>query len=220
MIRGAIFDVDGTLLDSMPIWRDAGTRYLTGLGITPEPGLAEILFPMSFEEGAAYLKQQYSLKQAAGEIQADVSSIIGGFYRDEVMLKPGAADFLARLRQEGIPMALATTGDPPLIAAALERLGVAGYFSRTFTCAELNTSKREPDIYLAAAAFLGCRPEETAVFEDVLHAVRAAAGAGFLTVAVADAESAADRGEIRSRAHWYMEDFMHFDNFWSFIAGK
>lgn len=220
MIRGAVFDVDGTLLDSMPIWRDAGARYLESLGITPEPGLADTLFPMSFEEGAAYLKRQYGLEHTIEEIQAGVSSVIGGFYRNEVKLKPGAADFLERLRQKGVPMVLATTGDPPLISAALERLGVAGYFSRTFTCAELNTCKRKPDVYLAAAAFLGCRPEETAVFEDVLHAVRAAAGVGFVTVAVEDAESAAHRAEIRSLAHWYMEDFTRFDNFWSFAARK
>lgn len=220
MIRGAIFDVDGTLLDSMPIWRNAGARYLESLGVTPQAGLADVLFPMSFEEGAAYLKRQYGLEQTIEEIQAGISSVIGGFYRNEVTLKPGAADFLERLRQKGVPMVLATTGDPPLIAAALKRLGVAGYFSRIFTCAELNTSKRQPDIYLAAAACLGCRPEETAVFEDVLHAVRAAAGAGFVTVAVEDAESANHRAEIQSRAHWYMEDFTRFDNFWSFASGK
>lgn len=220
MIRGAIFDVDGTLLDSMPIWRNAGARYLESLGVTPQAGLADVLFPMSFEEGAAYLKRQYGLKQTIEEIQAGISSVIGGFYRNEVTLKPGAADFLERLRQKGVPMVLATTGDPPLIAAALERLGVAGYFSRIFTCAELNTSKRRPDIYLAAAAYLGCRHEETAVFEDVLHAVCAAAGAGFVTVAVEDAESANHRAEIQSRAHWYMEDLTRFDNFWSFASGK
>lgn len=219
MIRGAVFDVDGTLLDSMPIWRDAGARYLESLEITPGPGLADALFPMSFEEGAAYLKRQYGLGQTIEDIQAGISSVIGGFYRNEVVLKSGAADFLKRLRQEGVPMVLATTGDPPLIAAALERLDVAGYFSRTFTCAELNTSKRRPDVYLAAAAYLGCRSEEAVVFEDVLHAVRAAAGAGFVTVAVEDTESAADRIEIRSCAHWYMEDFTRFNDFWSFVTG-
>lgn len=218
MIRGAVFDVDGTLLDSMPVWRDAGARYLKSLGITPEPGLGETLFPMSFEEGAAYLKRQYCLEQAALEIQAGISNIIGGFYRDEAALKPGVVAFLERLRQKGVPMVLATTGDPLLIQAALERQGVAEYFSRTFTCAELDTSKQKPDIYFAAADFLGCRPEETAVFEDVLHAVRTAAAAGFLVAAVEDAESAADRAEIRSRAHWYMKDFTHFDDFWSFAA--
>ena len=219
MIRAAVFDVDGTLLDSMPIWRDVGARYLRSLGLAPEPGLADILFPMSFEEGAWYLKDRYGLGQSQEEVQAGVSAIIDGFYRREVALKPGAAAFLAKLAERGIPMALATTGDPPLVAAALDRLGVAGYFSRTFTCAELDTTKRRPDIYLAAAAYLGAAPAETAVFEDVLHALRAAGDAGFFTVAVEDAESRGDREAIRACAKVYLRDFQDFASFWK-LAGS
>lgn len=218
MIRAAVFDVDGTLLDSMPIWRDVGARYLRSLGLAPEPGLADILFPMSFEEGARYLKDRYGLGQSREEVQAGVSAIIDGFYRREVALKPGAASFLAELAERGVPMALATTGDPPLVAAALERLGVAGYFSRTFTCAELDTTKRRPDIYLAAAAYLGVAPAETAAFEDVLHALRAAGDAGFFTVAVEDAESRGDREAIRACAKVYLRDFRDFASFWK-LAG-
>lgn len=218
MIRAAIFDVDGTLLDSMPIWRDAGARYLESVGKTPEQGLSERLFPMSFGEGAAYLKDRYALRETTAEIQAGVSRIIGDFYRREVQPKPGAKAFLEGLRREKVPAVLATTGEPALISAALERLELAQYFERTFTCDALGVTKRGPELYLAAAGYLNAPPEETAVFEDVLHALRAAGGAGFVTVAVEDAQSAADRAEIRACSRIYLRDFLDFDNFWRTAA--
>ncbi len=218
MIRGAIFDVDGTLLDSMPIWNEAGARYLGKLGILPEPGLAQTLFPLSFEEGAAYLNEHYSLGKSVSSVMQGISDIIEDFYRYEVSPKPGAAAFLQELRKQNIPMVLATTGDPLLAGAAFRRLGMADCFLRPFTCEELHTTKRQPDIYLAAAAYLGTLPSETAVFEDMLHAVRTAADAGFVTVAVEDRESEKDRAAIRDAASCYLKDFTESDIFWQFAA--
>ncbi len=218
MIRGAIFDVDGTLLDSMPVWRDAGNRFLERLGIVPEAGLAATLYPMSFEEGAAYLKRRYRLPQSQAEIQAGISGVIGDFYRREVRLKRGAEEFLRRLDRAGIAMVLATTGAPALIAAALERLGVARYFQKTFTCTQFDTTKRQPLIYRRAAQFLGCGAEETLVFEDVLYALQAAGDAGFRTVAVADDESRRDWEKMRATARYFLEDYTDWDGFWRFLT--
>lgn len=184
MIKGIIFDVDGTLLDSMEIWSNAGARYLQTLNIEAEPNLGNILFSMSLEEGGAYLKKQYALEFSEEEIIQGVLDIIGDFYRNEVRLNENMREILEEYRAKGIPMVLATTSDKELVTAALERLGILGYFRRIFTASELNTSKREPLIYLAAAEFMKTAPEETAVYEDAEYAINTAKKAGFYTIAV------------------------------------
>ena len=200
MIRGAIFDIDGVLLDSMPIWNDVGARYLRSIGVTPEDTLGGTLFRMTLEEGATYMKRHYALAQSEGDIRAGVLGVIEDFYRREVGLKPRAGELIDRFRSQGIPMVLATTSDRQLITAALERLGVFGCFSALFTASELHTGKHEPKIYETAAACLGTRPEETAVLEDALHAARTAKEAGFYLIGVYDEASAADREELERLA--------------------
>ncbi len=218
MIQGAIFDIDGTILDSMPIWDDVGARYLTRLHIEPEPGLGEILFSMSLEEGAAYLQRRYSLVQTRDEIRQGVLQVIADFYRYEVQLKPGADGFLRAMAERGIPMTLATTSDAALTTAALTRLGVEGFFIKLFTCTALNTTKHEAKIYRAAAQYMGSSPEKTLVFEDVLHALKSAKSGGFRLAAVEDAASAGDRAEIRRISDIYLRDYWDLYPFWEFAS--
>ena len=126
--RGAIFDADGTLLDSMQVWRSLGELYLRSRDIQPEEGLSARLWPLSYEQGCEYLRSHYALKESVSEIQQGISRMIEAFYRNEVQLKPGVREFLARLKREGIPMVIATSGDRELLTAALGRNGIAGYF--------------------------------------------------------------------------------------------
>lgn len=204
MIKGAIFDIDGTLLDSMPIWTDVGARYLRSIGVTPEKGLGEILFSMTMEEGAAYLRRTYDLSQTESEIQKGIVDIIGDFYRYEVPLKAGMREHLEHLSSQNIPMTLATTGERELAEAALTRLGVWQYFSAMFTANELHTSKKEPLIYHTAANFMGTAPHETMVYEDVIHALTTAKKAGFQTTAVEDTASEKDKAAILAIADHYI----------------
>lgn len=104
-------------------------------------------------------------------------------------------------------MAIATSGDRRILDTALERLGVFDCFTTILTCSDLKTNKRVPTIYLRAADLLGTKPEETAVFEDVLHAIRAARSAGFITYAVEDISSMQDCEEIKRTADFYLQDF-------------
>lgn len=206
-LKGAIFDADGTLLDSMHIWRELGARYLQSLNITPEKNLSRILYPMSLEQSCHYLKEHYGLRDSEGEIQSGILGIIEGFYRDEVMLKDGVTRFLEGLRRKNIPMVIATSGNRELLTYALERNDIAGYFDKIFTCSELATTKHEPDIFLACAEYLQMRPENLGVFEDSLFAVEAAKRAGFVVVGVADDSNIHQRGMIKATADYFIENF-------------
>lgn len=203
MIKGAIFDVDGTLLDSMEIWEDVVERYLKVIGTEPDPDIGTVLFTMSLPEGAAYVKKYYKLPQSQGEIEQGILDIISNFYRETAPLKRGAAELLENLSKRNIHMTVATSNNKQQVEDAFERLGIAKYFDRIFTCAEVGAGKTKPDIYLEAAKYLGTRPEETIVFEDVVHAIRTAKNAGFLVAGIYDEASRDDQEEIKEIVDWY-----------------
>ena len=207
MLTGAVFDVDGTLLDSMHIWRGLGERYLHRNGIAAEEGLADKLYPMSLEESSVYLRQRYRLTDSIEKILSDTVALIAEFYRDEVSLKPGVVSYLNELRQQGIPMAIATSGNREILAKALARLQIKDYFQHILTCSDYGVSKRESAIYVAAAEKLGSKPAQTLVFEDVLHGILSARSAGFVTVAIEDFSNERDRELIRNNSDYYIVDF-------------
>lgn len=214
MIRGAIFDLDGVLLDSMGIWEDLGARYLRRLHITPEPGLNEVLFPMSMEQGAAYLKAHYPLQQSEAEICGGIAQMLKDYYVQEVPAKPGAAALLAFLAERGVFMAAATSSPRAHVTAALERLGLLPYLKAVFTTGEVGASKHEPVIYYLAAEALGTAPAETLVFEDSLYALKTAKAAGYRTVGVLDAHGETDQAGLKEAAEVYLTSLTEFPGHW------
>lgn len=207
MLKGAIFDADGTLLDSMRIWRELGARYLSKHGIKAEAGLADILYPMNLEESSRYLKEAYLLPDSIEAITAETIALVRSFYLNEVVLKPGAADYLRYLHERNIPMIAATSNDEALLRSVFKRLYIDCYFQNILTCSALNVSKREPTIYLRAAREIGTQTQETLVFEDVLHGIQAATHAGFMTVAVDDASNKMETEQLRKTADHFIRDF-------------
>lgn len=215
MIAGAIFDVDGTLLDSMPIWDNAAAMYLEGLGVAPEPGLGGILYPMSMAEGADYLIGRYGLAQSREEIVRGVSAAIEDFYFHRAQPKAGAGAFLRQLRELKIPMAIATSSDHRLVEAALKRLGLLSMFTDIFTCAQAGASKSSPDVYLLANRSLGAEgPRDIWVFEDAYFAASTAKGAGYRVAVVRDPSADKDREQLQKLADYSMEDFTDFKGFY------
>lgn len=144
MIRAAVFDVDGTLLDSMPIWENAAAVFLAKYGIEAEAGLGRRLYPLSMQEGAAYLQEKYRLSMSSDKIIAGVGAVVSDFYAAEAPLKPNAAAFLNALREKSIPMAIATSNERSAVEAAFRRLGILQYFTEIFTCSEIGAGKRSP----------------------------------------------------------------------------
>lgn len=205
-IKGVIFDVDGVLLDSMGIWTDLGARYLVSIGKTPEEGLAEILFSMSMEQGAEYLREHYSIDLTAEEIGGGLQDMLRDFYYYEVQARPGAQQLLQAVSDAGIKITAATSSPREHIEKALERNGLLSYVDRMFTNAEIGKSKHSPDIYDAAADHMGTAPGETCVFEDSLYALRTAAAAGYHTVGVFDSKGESDQEGLRGSAEIYIHE--------------
>lgn len=209
MRKGVIFDVDETLLDSMSIWEDAGARYLKSLGAEPEENLGKILYPMTIEEAAAYLKKQYHLEWEASRIVQGILDTVKEYYYREAPLKPRVKEALQKLQKKGVGITAATSGNREHIEAAFQRLGIAGYFQKIFTSSEVGVGKSNPLIYQEAAKFLGTELEETYVFEDVLYAIQTAKKAGFHTVGIYDQYSARDTEKIKLEAEFYLESMEH-----------
>ena len=189
-MKAAIFDVDGTLLDSMSVWEDIGERYLASQNITAEKNLRAALHTMSLEQGAAWMKEKYQLDKSISQIIEEVLKIVSDFYRFEAPLKPGVKKTLEWFKERNIQMTVATSGNRELTEAALARNGILDYFEQIYTCTETGAGKDEPLIYLKAAESMQAEPNETLVFEDALHAAETAKKAGFV------------RGLFRFAIHW------------------
>ena len=130
MIRGVIFDVDGVLLNSMPVWENLGELYLKGRGIAAEKGLGEKLFTMSLEEGAQYMISHYNLEMTCEQVVKGLAREVREFYAERVPLKEGVRQFIEEFRERKIPMAIATSGDRENTEAALKRLKIYSYRKR------------------------------------------------------------------------------------------
>lgn len=205
-MRGAIFDVDGTLLDSMFIWDTIGEAYLRTLGYTPKENLAEIFQTFTLEQSAEYYRKEYGVPLSCEEIVDGIHQMSEHFYTDTVQPKAGVAAFLALLKKHGVKMCIATATDRCCVEAALERCGIRKYFSGIFTCAEVGHGKTKPDIYRVANASLNTPKAETYVFEDACHAAQTAAADGFPVVAVYDA-SEKQQKELRRVAQVFLRSF-------------
>ena len=210
MIRGAIFDIDGVLLDSLGIWKELGARYLRGIGIVPEAGLNDILFSMSMEKGAEYLKTRYHLTQSRAELLKGIEDMLAAYYRYEVAAKSGAKELLSFLRERNVRMAAATSSPRAHVERALERNGLLAYLEKIVTTGEVGVSKHAPNIYHLAAVFLDTAPGETLVFEDSLYALQTAKAAGYLCVGVYDAKGEPDQEGLRNTGDCYLKDLSAF----------
>ena len=210
MIKGAIFDIDGVLLDSMGIWDDLGARYLRSLGRIPEEGLNKILFSMSMEQGAEYLNEHYGLNKSVKETVDGIGKMLEDYYFYEVLLKPGAKEILEFLKSKSINMAAATSSPRTHIEKALSRNGLLGYIDKIYTTSEVGVSKHSPDIYNLAADFLKTKSEETLVFEDSLYALKTAKEAGFVTVGVFDEKGESNQAELENQADLYLKKLDDF----------
>lgn len=206
-LQSAIFDMDGTLLDSMGMWRTLASVLANRHGAVPPPDLDRKVASLGLWEGTAYCKEVCGLPGTVEELVQEIWGQIEDFYRREVRPKPGLVPFLDILKMQGVWMYVATATDRPLAEAALKTAGIDGYFRGMITVREAGQSKREgPEVYERALRRLRSTKKDTVVFEDALHALRTAHDAGFRTAAVYD-PSEPDQEEMRRLSDYYITSF-------------
>lgn len=199
LIKAAIFDVDGTILDTMEMWRDAADIYLATLGIKSEEDLNKKFLSATVESVAAYMKKAFNIPLEEIEIQKGIQKVAEDFYRTEAQLKPGILELIQKLNEKNIPMVVASSGIRPLINSAFDRLGITGFFKEIFT-----GDKNSPELFTQCLKFLGTEARDTFVFEDGIHAIATAEKIGLKTVAVKDIQENYD--EIVSLSDYTFDD--------------
>lgn len=205
MIKGAIFDMDGTLLDSMAQWRTVGSDYMRGEGVEPPDTLDDDMLRLTLAEAAELIKK-CGVNKDAGEIQEGLNARVDGFYRKSAQLRPGVADMLRAFSWAGVKMCVATATDRAQAEAALLRTGASAYIERIFTCTELCTGKHEPKIFDAAREYMATEKADTWVFEDACHAAQTAHRAGYRVCGIFD-PSEPSQDELRAAADLYLTTF-------------
>ena len=206
-ITAAIFDLDGTLLDSMPMWMTCAERYISSLGMEAEPALGEKLFSMNMKEGADYLRKNYKLTFSDEEIFSGINSILAKSYKEEVQFKDGAEAFLSKLKNSGTKIALCTNTDRVLFSPALKRLDAEKYFDFIFTTSEMGMSKQHEETFLSVCDALGTAKDETWVFEDALYSIKTAFQAGLKTCGIYDETSKSDIAQIKNFSTVYCKNY-------------
>ena len=173
-IKGAIFDLDGTLLDSMGIWEQIDAQFLERRGIPLPPDYAEAVKAMEFSQAAEYTIRRFGLQETPQALMEEWTALSQQAYARQIELKPGAKEYLAQLAEQGVLLGIATSATEELFIPALRHNGVWDLFAAHTTTGQVARGKGFPDIYWATAEKLGLRPEECAVFEE--HPARGAGG--------------------------------------------
>lgn len=206
-VKAIIFDADGTLLDSMDIWTEIGTRFLLSKGINIKEELAREISTLSYEQAAEYYIKHFDSTATVEDIRNGVNALVRNFYFDEVVLKDGVKEFLSYLKSLGIKMCVATATDRFLIEAALKRNGILSYFEDVLTCEEVGAGKNEPIIYEKALELLGTDKSDTLVFEDAHYAIVTAKKAGFKIVAIQDDAEKRHEEKIKTLSDVYITSY-------------
>ena len=187
--RFAIFDMDGTLIDSMIFWKNLASEYLSSKGVKSIPvDIPERIKSMTMSESAALFRQEFGLHGA----EAEMNAMMEAHYRNDIPLKPGVREYLERLCGKGVRMCVASATAEHLMEACLSRLGVRNCFEFLLSCEAVGAGKRSPLVYHKSAKRLNAVPAEIAVYEDALYAVQTAKDAGFYVVGVYDSSAAKD----------------------------
>jgi HAD superfamily hydrolase (TIGR01509 family) len=199
--------MDGTMLDSMPEWKNLAKNYLKTKGIEAPKNLNEKISAMSMTESAEYFRIEFGIKDSTHKIISDVNKLIEDKYKYEIPLKPYVKEYLSSLQRDDITMCVVTATPKELAEAALRRLDVLKYFSFVLCCDEVGVGKSKPDSYYLAVKKLGADIKDTAVFEDADYAIKTAKDAGFYTVGVYDEATKKTKEEIKMMCDWYIDSF-------------
>lgn len=206
-IDACIFDLDGTLLDSMHVWQKVDETYLARYGIEFDPSFSEEIKKMTFKESAAYFIEKFNIPKSEKEIMNDWNEMVEKEYQFNIPLKEGVLEFLDRLKRDGMKMCVATSCNKKHALLALERLQIADYFEFVKTCKDVGKNKEHPDIFIECAKNLNSEISNIMVFEDLLMALQVAKNEGFKTCGIKDILSLHEEVEIKQISDYYLDSF-------------
>ncbi|HWQ74167.1 MAG TPA: HAD family phosphatase, partial [Syntrophomonas sp.] len=209
--KGAIFDLDGTLLDSMGIWEQIDIDFLKKRDLEASEDYIQAVTPMGFREAAEYTVRRFGLKEAPGDIINEWNLMCRDAYEHSVRLKPGAEEYLFHLKQAGVRLGVATALSPELYRPALKSNGIEHLFYAFASLQEVLRGKGFPDIYLLAAQRLGIGPSHCMVFEDIFSGIAGAKAGGFLTCGVYDPYSEYEWEKICKTADLVIRSYGEID---------
>ena len=206
-IKAVIFDLDGSLVDSMWIWKDIDIEYLGRFGISLPHNLQSEIEGKSFSETAVFFKERFQIPDSIEKMKQDWNEMAWKKYINDVPLKPGADVFLQYCISHGIKLGIATSNSRELMSAIANVHGFNKYFSCIMTGSDIIKGKPAPDIYLSVASKLNVAPDKCLVFEDIIPGIQAGISAGMTVCAVEDAYSADKREEKEKAADYYINSF-------------
>lgn len=206
-IDAVLFDLDGSLVDSMWLWRDIDIEYLGRYGISLPGGLQADIEGMSFSETAVYFKERFQIPETVEKIKEDWNQMAWDKYTHQVPLKAGAGKFVQICREKGIRLGIASSNSRELIENVLRVHGILKFFDAVVTGCDVEKGKPAPDVYLEAARQCHVKPEHCLVFEDIVAGILAGKAAGMKVCAVEDEYSRYQEQEKRKLADYYIKDF-------------
>jgi len=205
--KAYIFDLDGTLLDSMGVWAQVDADFLAKRGITVPPDYMDAISSMTFHEAAVYTIKRFSLTDGVEDLMREWNDMAAYAYGHTVQMKPHAKEYLITLRERGAKLAVATSLSAELCAPVLRNNGIDNFFDLVCRTDEVGHGKSHPDVFLMTAKKIGVPPQDCLVFEDILVAVKSAKSANFSVCAVYDNASESDWEQIRTVADYAIIDF-------------
>lgn len=203
-MKGAIFDADGTLLDSMTVWFNMTKRFFVNHNLSLSNEKAAHYKEMTLEESLPQINEEFHLGLTNEQIFKEFRDMIAQEYEDNIPLKPFADEYLKYLHDNGVKIAVATSGYEVLCKAAFKRLGIINYIDEFAFSSEVGCNKGQPDIYLLAAKRLGLTPEECTVYEDIVLGLGSAKRAGFNTCAIYDPTNASETKALKQLSDRYI----------------
>lgn len=213
MIKGIIFDLDGTLIDSMKIWYDVDRNFLREHGVTDPPAdVSEKVKKMTVDKSSQYFIDRFHLNVTKEYVIKRIEDMVREEYEKNIPLKPCVNETLDMLDEKGIPYGVATATYKALAEAVMKRCGIWDRFSFVLTDVEYPRGKKYPDIFIGGAERLGCSPAETLVIEDSLHCIETAKSAGLLTAGIYDESAEPDRQRIMETADYYFQSLDELSN--------